>query len=77
MDLFETKRTYAPADTPAKSTCPSASGQTVIARDLILEQVLRDLQTLRDGSDWWHPSKTFYEERVKSYQSYLKELENA
>lgn len=78
------KRTVNPAqpglfDDPASFPLPAASASRLdpppaAERFSLVDQIARDEQTLRLGSDWWIPSREFFEERIASYRAYLLTL---
>lgn len=71
-DLFSLLEPVDVAQTLAPSVQPYAAPAVQPAsRDALLEQILRDEQTLRLGPNWWVPSRDFFVERVASYHEAL------
>lgn len=47
----------------------------VSLRDCYVEQIRRDMRTLQEGPDYWHPSKEFFEERINNFREAVLELD--
>lgn len=52
----------------------ASAGPQMDYRQSLLEQVMRDRQTLTMGSDWWIPSREFFVERIEAYSEDVRKI---